>query len=113
MATEPETSAWAAAPAETRAAATSVFLSTAKDQPIHMWDAFTGSRRAQYAYFTDAEELTAAYCVAFSSTGDSIFGGFNNAVREWKLSRPGRTCVSYPTYRRSNKVRTMNYDYAF
>lgn len=51
------------------------YLSTSRDHPIHLWDAFTGQLRASYRAYDHMDELAAAYCVAFSPYGDKIFAG--------------------------------------
>jgi WD40 repeat protein len=51
------------------------YLSTSRDHPIHLWDAFTGQLRASYRAYDHMDELAAAYCVTFSPYGDKIFAG--------------------------------------
>ena len=84
------------------------FFSTSRDNPVHVWDAFTGVCRGSYCAYTDAEELTAGYCIAFNSHAGSeqMYVGFNNCVRVFDLSRPGREHRIVPTFKRANRETT-------
>ncbi|CAN0402329.1 unnamed protein product, partial [Hapterophycus canaliculatus] len=55
--------------------ATSVFVSTSRDHPLHMWDAFTGNLRATYRAYDHLDEVVAANSVCFNTGGDKIFAG--------------------------------------
>lgn len=55
--------------------ATSVFVSTSRDHPLHMWDAFTGNLRATYRAYDHLDEVVAANSVCFNTSGDKIFAG--------------------------------------
>lgn len=55
--------------------ATSVFVSTSRDHPLHMWDAFTGNLRATYRAYDHLDEVAAANSVCFNTQGDKIFAG--------------------------------------
>ena len=46
---------------------TCAFISTSRDHPIHLWDAFTGQLRAVYRAYDAADEITSALSVAFGS----------------------------------------------
>ena len=84
------------------------FFSTSRDNPVHVWDAFTGQCRGSYCAYTDAEELTAGYCIAFDDHAGSqqLYVGFNNCVRVFDLSRPGREHRIVPTFKRANRETT-------
>jgi WD40 repeat protein len=84
------------------------FFSTSRDNPVHVWDAFTGRCRGSYCAYTDAEELTAGYCIAFNhcSGSEQMYIGFNNCVRVFDLSRPGREHRLLPTFKRANRETT-------
>jgi WD40 repeat protein len=80
-----------------------VFFTTSKDHPVHAWDAFTGVSRGSYCAYTDAEELDSALSVCFDSMGgDKIYAGYNNLIRVYDVTRPGRehdkiqTSASHP-----------------
>lgn len=55
--------------------ASCVFISTSRDHPIHMWDAFTGGLRASYRAYDHLDEVVAANSVCFNAGGDKIFAG--------------------------------------
>lgn len=55
--------------------ATSVFVSTSRDHPLHLWDAFTGNLRATYRAYDHLDEVVAANSVCFNTAGDKIFAG--------------------------------------
>lgn len=60
--------------------ATSVFVSTSRDHPLHMWDAFTGNLRATYRAYDHLDEVVAANSVCFNTAGDKIFAGAGKSV---------------------------------
>ncbi|CAM9672719.1 unnamed protein product [Scytosiphon promiscuus] len=77
--------------------ATSVFVSTSRDHPLHMWDAFTGNLRATYRAYDHLDEVVAANSVCFNTTGDKIFAGYNRMIRVFDVSQPGRSFEARPT----------------
>lgn len=72
------------------------FLSTSRDHPIQLWDAFTGELRASYRAYDHVDELTSAISLAQSSDGSVIYAGYEACIRVFDVSRPGRSCESYP-----------------
>ncbi|XP_020630480.1 telomerase Cajal body protein 1-like isoform X3 [Orbicella faveolata] len=72
-------------------------LSTSRDHPIHMWDAFTGTIRCTYRTYNHLDELVAANCVSFNLDGSQIYCGFNKMVRVFDTARPGRDFQQRPT----------------
>ncbi|XP_011866183.1 PREDICTED: telomerase Cajal body protein 1-like isoform X2 [Vollenhovia emeryi] len=70
--------------------ATCCFLSTSRESPVHMWDAFTGELRATYRAYNQVDEVEAAISVQFVQSGREIWCGFKNAVRTFDTDRPGR-----------------------
>ncbi|EZA54922.1 Telomerase Cajal body protein [Ooceraea biroi] len=66
------------------------FLSTSKESPAHLWDAFTGELRATYRPYNQMDEIEAAISVQFVDSGREIWCGFKNAVRIFDTSYPGR-----------------------
>ena len=74
-----------------------VFASTARDHPIHLWDAYTGSLRASYLGFDHLDEVVPAFSLAFSPGGDQILAGYNRCVRLFDLAVPGRPSSVRPT----------------
>eukprot|EP00041_Stephanoeca_diplocostata_P028786 m.832213 g.832213 ORF g.832213 m.832213 type:complete len:524 (+) comp23435_c0_seq5:217-1788(+) len=75
---------------------TCCLLSSSRDHPVHMWDAFTGKIRCTYRPYNHLDEITSAYSVTFSNTGSQIYMGFKECVRVFDVARPGRMCQSRP-----------------
>ncbi|XP_028910435.1 telomerase Cajal body protein 1 [Ornithorhynchus anatinus] len=72
--------------------------SSSRENPIHIWDAFTGHLRASFRPYNHLDELTAAHSLCFSPDGSQLFCGFNRTVRVFATERPGRTCETRPTF---------------
>ncbi|XP_021570290.1 telomerase Cajal body protein 1 [Carlito syrichta] len=77
---------------------TSYVASSSKENPIHIWDAFTGELRASFRAYNHLDELTAAHSLCFSPDGSQLFCGFNRTVRVFSTSRPGRDCEVRATF---------------
>ncbi|CCI50487.1 unnamed protein product [Albugo candida] len=75
---------------------TCCFLTTSKDQPIHLWDAYSGQLRASFRAFDHLDELTSATSITFNPTADKIYAGFERMIRVFDLSRPSRDFESRP-----------------
>jgi WD40 repeat protein len=82
-----------------------IFVSTSRDQPVHLWDAYTGELRASYRAFDHLDELASAQSLAFNSTGTKLFAGFDRIIRFFDLSQPSRDFRARPLSktRRSRK----------
>ncbi|XP_073403155.1 telomerase Cajal body protein 1 [Dendrobates tinctorius] len=74
--------------------------SSSRDNPIHVWDAFTGDLRASYRAYNHLDELSAAHSLCFSPDGSLLFCGFDKMVRVFDTSRPGRDCECRPTFQK-------------
>ncbi len=72
----------------------------AQAHPIHLWDACSGSLRCVYRAYDAADEITAAYSLAFDGQGSRIWAGYNKAIRLFDLSRPGRDCQTITTFQK-------------
>ncbi|XP_020290432.1 telomerase Cajal body protein 1 [Pseudomyrmex gracilis] len=70
--------------------ATCCFLSSSRESPVHLWDAFTGKLRATYRAYNQVDEVEASISVQFINSGREIWCGFKNAVRIFDTDRPGR-----------------------
>lgn len=70
--------------------------------PIHLWDACTGSLRCVYRAYDAADEITAAYSLAFDRQGSRIWAGYNKCIRVFDLSRPGRDCQTISTFQKGH-----------
>ncbi|KAL2765781.1 telomerase Cajal body protein 1 [Daubentonia madagascariensis] len=77
---------------------TSYVASSSRENPIHIWDAFTGELRASFRSYNHLDELTAAHSLCFSPDGSQLFCGFNRTVRVFSTSRPGRDCEVRATF---------------
>uniref|UniRef100_A0A8C5KCR3 Telomerase Cajal body protein 1 n=1 Tax=Jaculus jaculus TaxID=51337 RepID=A0A8C5KCR3_JACJA len=77
---------------------TSYVASSSRENPIHIWDAFTGELRASFRAYNHLDELTAAHSLCFSTDGSQLFCGFNRTVRVFSTSRPGRDCEVRATF---------------
>ncbi|CAO2643775.1 Telomerase Cajal body protein 1 [Lemmus lemmus] len=77
---------------------TSYVASSSRENPIHIWDAFTGELRASFRAYNHLDELTAAHSLCFSPDGSQLFCGFNRTVRIFSTSRPGRDCEVRATF---------------
>lgn len=73
--------------------ATSVFVSTSRDHPLHMWDAFTGNLRATYRAYDHLDEVVAANSVCFNAAGDKIFAGMLMGLAFARLNPPEKPSV--------------------
>ncbi|KAG2497820.1 hypothetical protein HYH03_004090 [Edaphochlamys debaryana] len=79
---------------------TCCLASTSRGQPIHLWDACSGSIRCSYRGYNDADEPTAAYCLAFSPDGGRLVAGYNKSLYVFDVARPGREYKRVVTYKR-------------
>lgn len=70
------------------------WISTRQHEPIHMWDAFDGTRRASYLGYDDADEVQAAIVVAFTDDGEKILGGYKKSIKIFDTALPGRICTN-------------------
>ncbi|BFG27651.1 hypothetical protein CerSpe_139260 [Prunus speciosa] len=85
---------------------TSVFATTSRDHPIHLWDASSGQLRCTYRAYDAVDEITAAFSIAFNPTGTKIFAGYNKSVRVFDLHRPGRDFEQYSTVQGNKEGQT-------
>ena len=64
-----------------------------RDQPVHLWDAYTGQIRATYRPYNTLDEMESPTVVAFSPDGATIYtGGFrtDRLLHVFDLAVPGR-----------------------
>lgn len=85
--------------------ATCCFATTSKDHPIQLWDAFTGQLRCSYRAFDHMDELTSAYGICFSRTGERLYSGHSRSVRAFDVAVPGRECQTVATTTKVGRVR--------
>ncbi|XP_049622183.1 telomerase Cajal body protein 1 [Suncus etruscus] len=77
---------------------TSYVASSSRENPIHIWDAFTGELRASFRAYNHLDELMAAHSLCFSPDGSQLFCGFDRTVRVFSTARPGRDCQVRATF---------------
>ncbi|XP_076381591.1 telomerase Cajal body protein 1 homolog [Megalopta genalis] len=70
--------------------ATCCFLSTSRQSPIHLWDAFNGELRATYRAYNQVDEVEASISVQFIDSAKELWAGYKNALRFFDMERPGR-----------------------
>ncbi|KAF5728641.1 telomerase Cajal body protein 1 [Tripterygium wilfordii] len=85
---------------------TSVFATTSRDHPIHLWDANSGLLRCTYRAYDAVDEITAAFSIAFNPAGTKIFAGYNKSVRIFDLHRPGRDFQQHSTLQGNKEGQT-------
>ncbi|XP_029437054.1 telomerase Cajal body protein 1 [Rhinatrema bivittatum] len=76
---------------------TCLIASSSRENPVHIWDAFTGDLRASFRPYNHLDELIAPHSLCFSPDGSQLFCGFDKMVRVFNTCRPGRECEQRPT----------------
>jgi len=74
-------------------ASSCAFLTTSKDHPLHLVDAYDGSLRCSYRPYNHLDELSSASCVTFNPNGSLILAsGFRNdrSIQVFRTELPGR-----------------------
>ncbi|KAG0227350.1 Telomerase Cajal body protein 1 [Actinomortierella wolfii] len=81
------------------------FLSSSRDHPVHLWDAYTGELRCSYTIVDHCEVNVAPNSLSFNLDGSKIYCGLNNMIEVFDTTRPGRDSTKRPTTptRRSKK----------
>ncbi|KAL3627647.1 hypothetical protein CASFOL_029010 [Castilleja foliolosa] len=75
----------------------SVFASSTRDHPIHLWDANSGQLRCTYRAYDAMDEITAAFSIGFNPSGNKIYAGYNKTIRIFDVHRPGRDFGQHST----------------
>lgn len=73
--------------------ASCAFITSCKDHPIHLIDAYNGSIRATYSPYNGLDEMESPHVLQFTPEGDRIFAsGFrtDRTIHKFHVSRPGR-----------------------
>nr|CAG4638475.1 EOG090X06W9 [Cyclestheria hislopi] len=74
-----------------------LLASTAKNNPIHLWDAYTGKLINTYRAYNHVDEVEAATSLCMDPSGEKLYCGFNKCVRIFNVDTPGRQCETRPT----------------
>ncbi|KAF9198693.1 Telomerase Cajal body protein 1 [Haplosporangium sp. Z 27] len=77
--------------------ATCCVLSSSRDHPVHLWDAFTGELRCSYTIVDHCEVNVAPNALCFNLDGSKIYCGSNNMIQIFDTTRPGRDSLKRPT----------------
>ncbi|KAK5575727.1 hypothetical protein RB653_006861 [Dictyostelium firmibasis] len=83
--------------------ATCCFLTSSKEYPITLWDAFNGNKRCTYKPYKDVDDLESAYSIQFNSNGTKIYSGFKNSIKIFDIDRPGDYYNEIKTTFKKNK----------
>jgi hypothetical protein len=70
---------------------------------MRLWDACTGALRGSYRGYNEADEVTAAHSLAFSTDGSLLVGGYGKCLRVFHVSRPGRDCSRIQTHKKKQE----------
>ncbi|KAF9165574.1 Telomerase Cajal body protein 1 [Actinomortierella ambigua] len=73
------------------------FLSSSRDHPVHLWDAYTGEIRCSYTVVDHCEVNKAPTSLCFNLDGSKIYCGLNNMIEIFDTTRPGRDSTKRPT----------------
>ncbi|KAI9596103.1 hypothetical protein BDF19DRAFT_40987 [Syncephalis fuscata] len=73
------------------------FVTSTKDHPIQLWDAFTGHLRASYPIIDHQERFIGPTALTFNLDGSRIYAGYENMIEAFYIDRPGSQSVKYPT----------------
>lgn len=65
-----------------------VFLSSSQGNPVHLWDAYNGKLCASYCPRNHLDEISPAFSIAFTATGEKIITGHNRMIRLFDTQRP-------------------------
>ncbi|ORY06980.1 WD40 repeat-like protein [Basidiobolus meristosporus CBS 931.73] len=77
--------------------ATCCFVTSCRDHPVHLWDAFSGQLRGSYSVIDHREQMIGSNSLCFNLDGTKLYCGFNNAIHIFDTARPGRDCSKIAT----------------
>jgi len=86
---------------------TCCFVSTAKSQPIHLFDAFNGKLRATYRIINRLDEVATANSVCFSPCGVRLFAGLDAEYRIFDTQIPGKESTVVSLRHQKGIISTM------
>ncbi|KAJ3096112.1 Telomerase Cajal body protein 1 [Phlyctochytrium bullatum] len=85
------------------------FVTSVKDHPIQLWDAYTGTHRASYTVYASGDCIRAPHSVCFSPNGGSIAAGLERRLVKFDTSRPGDEYEELKTALRSGSKKKRKY----
>ncbi|CAG8433432.1 1776_t:CDS:10 [Diversispora eburnea] len=71
--------------------ATCCFLSSSRDHPIHLWDAFTGKSRCSFTIINHRDQVVGPNSLSFNLDGSK------NMIKMYDSNRPGYDGIECPT----------------
>lgn len=74
-----------------------VFLSSSRDHPVHLWDAYSGTVRCAYQTYDHLDQIMGPNSLCFTPDGSKIYCGFENCVQVFETSRPGNEGWKFST----------------
>ncbi|CAF3318132.1 unnamed protein product [Rotaria sp. Silwood2] len=77
---------------------TCFIFSSCRDNPVHLFDAYTGQVRASYKAFNHLEELVAARSLAFELQSGRLYCGYDRVIRAFDIQRPGLCIGQWNTF---------------
>ncbi|CAI2175811.1 1769_t:CDS:10 [Funneliformis geosporum] len=69
---------------------TCCFLSSNREHPIQLWDAYTGKVRCSYTIIDHRDEVVGPNALTFNLDGSKIYCGYKNMIKIFDSHRPGR-----------------------
>ncbi|KAJ3193593.1 hypothetical protein HK101_004564 [Irineochytrium annulatum] len=69
--------------------ATCCYVSTARDHPIQLWDAYTGQMRASYTTIAKGDLVCGPNAACFTPSGTHIIAGLESHLQIFDVSRSG------------------------
>ncbi|XP_078487997.1 telomerase Cajal body protein 1 [Ciona intestinalis] len=88
--------------------ATCCFATAAKDQPVHLWDAFTGELRASYIALNSVVEIQAVHSLAFCPDGQQLLCGCKRELVLFYTDRPGSDFEKWSTCKKNSSKKQNN-----
>ncbi|CAG8512173.1 15438_t:CDS:10 [Dentiscutata erythropus] len=76
---------------------TCFFLSSSREHPVHLWDAYTGKIKCSYIIINHREQIVGPNSLTFNLDGSMIYCGYKNMIKIYYTSRPGSNGEEYPT----------------
>ncbi len=68
-----------------------------RDNPVHLWDAFSGDLRCSYTAHDHSDQVVAAKSLCFSPNGAKLYGGFERSIKGWDIAVPGKETTEFRT----------------
>eukprot|EP00730_Choanoeca_flexa_P010275 TRINITY_DN1733_c0_g1_i2.p1 TRINITY_DN1733_c0_g1~~TRINITY_DN1733_c0_g1_i2.p1 ORF type:complete len:405 (+),score=61.07 TRINITY_DN1733_c0_g1_i2:54-1268(+) len=94
-----------------------LFVSTCRDHPVHVWDAYDGHLRASFRNHDQYDAVTACFSLAFTTDGARLVCGMQSSVHVFDVSRPGNTYSKRSTWNKGkgckgciSRVRSLSSD---